>query len=148
MHGCGAGKRPDHTHMVLNRDWMRLPRIDPIQPVPRPGSSPSDKNDPSLVRLRTTRTEVAVRGAWFWGMRGRFLLLSMVSRMQVAWGRTLGIAVDSHVHRIAGRLGWTRGAKTAEAFATDPDFDFGKTGGEFQAEGAATESAFGSLGHE
>ena len=35
--------------------------------------------------------------------------------MQVGWGETLGIAVDTHVHRIAARLGWTRGAKNAEA---------------------------------
>jgi len=35
--------------------------------------------------------------------------------MQVAWGETLGIAVDTHVHRISARLGWTRGAKNAEA---------------------------------
>jgi uracil-DNA glycosylase len=35
--------------------------------------------------------------------------------MQVGWGETLGIGVDTHVHRIAGRLGWTRGAKNAEA---------------------------------
>ena len=34
--------------------------------------------------------------------------------MQVAWSETRGIAVDTHVHRIAGRLGWTRGAKSAE----------------------------------
>ena len=35
--------------------------------------------------------------------------------LQIGWGSTEGIAVDSHVHRIAARLGWTRGAKTAEA---------------------------------
>ena len=35
--------------------------------------------------------------------------------MQVGWGVTEGIAVDTHVHRIAARLGWTRGARTAEA---------------------------------
>ena len=34
--------------------------------------------------------------------------------MQVGWGDTVGIAVDTHVERIAGRLGWTRGAKNAE----------------------------------
>ena len=35
--------------------------------------------------------------------------------LQIGWGSTEGIAVDTHVHRIAARLGWTRGAKTAEA---------------------------------
>ena len=35
--------------------------------------------------------------------------------MQVGWGTTLGVAVDTHVHRISRRLGWTRGAKSAEA---------------------------------
>ena len=34
---------------------------------------------------------------------------------QVGYGETRGIAVDSHVHRIAARLGWTRGARDAEA---------------------------------
>ncbi len=34
--------------------------------------------------------------------------------MHIAWGETAGIAVDTHVHRIAARLGWTRGAKNAE----------------------------------
>ncbi|KAF0686525.1 Aste57867_21712 [Aphanomyces stellatus] len=33
----------------------------------------------------------------------------------VAWDKVDGIIVDTHVHRIAGRLGWTRGAKDAEA---------------------------------
>ena len=35
--------------------------------------------------------------------------------LQSAYDLTLGISVDTHVHRIAGRLGWTRGAKTPEA---------------------------------
>ena len=35
--------------------------------------------------------------------------------MQVAWGETHGVAVDTHVHRISARLGWTKGAKNAEA---------------------------------
>ena len=34
---------------------------------------------------------------------------------QVGLGETRGIAVDTHVHRIAARLGWTRGARDAEA---------------------------------
>ena len=34
---------------------------------------------------------------------------------QVGWSETRGIAVDTHVHRIAGRLGWTRGARDADA---------------------------------
>jgi endonuclease-3 len=32
--------------------------------------------------------------------------------MQSAWGEVLGVSVDTHVHRIAARLGWTRRAKT------------------------------------
>ena len=35
--------------------------------------------------------------------------------LQIAWCETQGISVDTHVHRIAGRLGWTRGARDAEA---------------------------------
>ena len=35
--------------------------------------------------------------------------------LQIGWEKTEGIAVDTHVHRIARRLGWTRGAKDAEA---------------------------------
>ena len=35
--------------------------------------------------------------------------------LQHGHGLTQGIAVDTHVHRIARRLGWTRGAKTPEA---------------------------------
>lgn len=34
--------------------------------------------------------------------------------MQYAWGRSLGIGVDVHVHRISARLGWTKNAKTPE----------------------------------
>ena len=36
-------------------------------------------------------------------------------QLQIGWGETRGIAVDTHVHRIVGRLGWAGGAKTAEA---------------------------------
>ncbi len=32
--------------------------------------------------------------------------------MQAAWGITLGISVDTHVHRISARLGWTKNAKS------------------------------------
>jgi len=36
--------------------------------------------------------------------------------MSSAWGKVVGIGVDTHVHRIAARLGWTeKEAKTAEA---------------------------------
>ena len=34
--------------------------------------------------------------------------------MQVAWGVNSGIGVDTHVHRIVARLGWTSEAKTPE----------------------------------
>lgn len=36
--------------------------------------------------------------------------------MQEAWGKTVGIGVDEHVHRISGRLGWVprKGIKTPE----------------------------------
>jgi endonuclease-3 len=34
--------------------------------------------------------------------------------MQIAWGKTVGIGVDVHVHRIVDRLGWTRGCRTPE----------------------------------
>jgi endonuclease-3 len=32
--------------------------------------------------------------------------------LQSAWNVTLGISVDTHVHRISARLGWTKNAKT------------------------------------
>jgi endonuclease-3 len=32
--------------------------------------------------------------------------------LQSAWNLTLGISVDTHVHRIANRLGWTKNART------------------------------------
>lgn len=36
--------------------------------------------------------------------------------MQVAWGETSGIGVDTHVHRICNRLGWVKKeTKTPEA---------------------------------
>jgi len=35
--------------------------------------------------------------------------------MSVAWEESTGIGVDTHVHRICGRLGWTHGCKTPEA---------------------------------
>ncbi|KAH6566932.1 hypothetical protein BASA82_000737 [Batrachochytrium salamandrivorans] len=34
--------------------------------------------------------------------------------MQAAWNQTVGIGVDTHVHRISHRLGWTRDLKTPE----------------------------------
>jgi endonuclease-3 len=34
--------------------------------------------------------------------------------MQYAWGKTEGIGVDVHVHRISNRLGWVR-STTPEA---------------------------------
>jgi len=34
--------------------------------------------------------------------------------MQCAWGETVGIGVDVHVHRICGRLGWTNKASSPE----------------------------------
>lgn len=35
--------------------------------------------------------------------------------MKVAWGEVTGIGVDTHVHRIANRLGWVKNCKTPEA---------------------------------
>lgn len=36
--------------------------------------------------------------------------------MSAAWKQTVGIGVDTHVHRIANRIGWTRMlTKTPEA---------------------------------
>jgi len=32
--------------------------------------------------------------------------------LQAAWNITLGVSVDTHVHRISARLGWTKNAKT------------------------------------
>jgi len=34
--------------------------------------------------------------------------------MAVAWGRPVGIGVDTHVHRICGRLGWSAGCREPE----------------------------------
>ena len=34
--------------------------------------------------------------------------------MNVAWKENTGIGVDTHVHRICNRLGWTGSAKTPE----------------------------------
>ena len=34
--------------------------------------------------------------------------------MNIAWEKPTGIGVDTHVHRISARLGWTEGAKTPE----------------------------------
>jgi endonuclease-3 len=34
--------------------------------------------------------------------------------MSAAWNRTVGIGVDTHVHRISNRLGWTKDLKTPE----------------------------------
>jgi endonuclease-3 len=34
--------------------------------------------------------------------------------LAVAWGRPEGIGVDTHVHRIAGRLGWSTGCSKPE----------------------------------
>lgn len=34
--------------------------------------------------------------------------------MQEAWGKSIGIGVDTHVHRISNRLGWVSQTKTPE----------------------------------
>jgi len=34
--------------------------------------------------------------------------------MQEAWGSSVGIGVDVHVHRICNRLGWVKNTKTPE----------------------------------
>ncbi|KAJ1332769.1 hypothetical protein BSLG_008398 [Batrachochytrium salamandrivorans] len=81
-----------------------------------------DRSDPKIYRYQTltalqlsSQTKDAVTAAAINNLKSHKPGPKMAHlAMQAAWNQTVGIGVDTHVHRISHRLGWTRDLKTPE----------------------------------